>query len=87
MEDMAIPQPTTLDQLGKMYSSYFRPDDVRVLATTTNCKERHKENKEMHIKYNCCFIIFIFQIYLFFLHSIEALLFAKVLNFSPYGHF
>lgn len=45
MEDMATPQPSTLDQLGKMYSSYFRPDDVKVLATTTNCN-REKNEKE-----------------------------------------
>lgn len=36
MEDMATPQPSTLVQLGKVYSSYFSPADVKVLATTTN---------------------------------------------------
>lgn len=53
MEDMATPQPTTLDQFGKMYSSYFRPDDVKVLAITTNCNEemkRRKMLKETHVK-------------------------------------
>lgn len=40
MEDMATPQPTTLDQLGKTYSSYFRPDAVTALAITTNCDRR-----------------------------------------------
>lgn len=45
MEDMATPQPSTLDQLGKMYSSYFSPDDVKVLAITTNCN-REKNEKE-----------------------------------------
>lgn len=43
MEDMATPQPTTLDQVGKTYSSYFRPDDVKVLAMTTNCDGEKKE--------------------------------------------
>lgn len=46
---MATPQPTTLDQVGKTYSSYFRPDDVKVLATTTNCdgeKKRGKKEKQ-----------------------------------------
>lgn len=45
MEDMATPHPTKLDQLGKMYSSYFRPDDVKVLAITTNW-DREKKEKE-----------------------------------------
>lgn len=70
---MAIPQPTRLDQLGKMYSSYFRPDDVRVLAITTNW---NKIKQKTHIKYNCwCFIPF----HHFILHIfIKSLLFAKV---------
>lgn len=46
MEDMATPQPTRLDQLGKTYSSYFRPDDVKVLAITTNWDGEKKEEKK-----------------------------------------
>lgn len=43
MEDMATPQPITLAHLGKTYSSYFRPDHVKVLAITTNWDRPKRE--------------------------------------------
>ena len=46
MEDMATAQPRKLDQLGKMYSSYFRLDDVTVLAITTNCEMMRHDKEE-----------------------------------------
>lgn len=88
MEDMAIPQPTRLDQLGKMYSSYFRPDDVRVLAITTNCnKERQKENKETRIKYNCWFLYYFFSRMCFFSISSSLYFLSKYKTFLPTGIF
>lgn len=39
---MATPQPSTLVQLGKVYSSYFSPADVNVLAMTTNWAGRRQ---------------------------------------------
>ena len=52
MEDMATHHPSKLDQLGKMYSSYFNPDDVTALAITTNCDREEKEwtKSSRHIK-------------------------------------
>lgn len=81
MEDMAIPQPTRFVQLGKMYSSYFRPDDVRVLAITTNCNKERQWRKTRfelglhNILFNVLYYFFskmrFLWLLIFFLHSIK----------------
>lgn len=45
MDDMATLQPTRMAQSGKVYSSYFRSEDVTALAITTNYGREKKEKK------------------------------------------